>query len=151
MKFLKKAAFESKLYRRFPEDRDGWFYNVLREAYGCKCSYTISARAKLESLIAKTCRIIMALNSSYPIYAFPDLAAGWRAFPKNRRWSPVELADPAELANLLREHIYFRHPQNRIDNYHIADSNFRWIAVFCHHDDWHFFASPQLVALAKKA
>jgi hypothetical protein len=153
MKFLKRSPFEAELRRQYPESQDdGWFYNSVGAEYRYKFPYTLSARVKLDTLIAKTCRIVTALDSQYPVYAFPDnFAAGWREFPKSRRRSPLAIANEGELADLIRNHICFRHPQRLCDNYHITDAGFRWFVIFCHHDDWHFFAPPPLVALAKKA
>lgn len=150
MKFLNKANFEAKLRRRFPDHCDGWLYNCLEQAFGCE-AYTISARAKLDTLITKTQRIVLALHSIYPLCAFPNGVAGWRGVPQNRRRSPVELPDAEQLSQLLRDHLYFRDPGRHIDNYHVTDQHFRWIAVFCHHDDWHFYAPPHYIARAKNA
>ncbi|MBA3964136.1 MAG: hypothetical protein H0X40_19870 [Chthoniobacterales bacterium] len=91
------------------------------------------------------------MGSRYPLFAFPDGLAGWRGAPKNHRHSPIALPDPESLSEVLREHIYFRDPKRYEDNYHVTDAAFCWIAVFCHHGDWHFFASPELIARAKVA
>lgn len=150
MKYLNKKSFEATLRHRFPDHGGGWLCNCLEEVFRCD-SYTISSRAKLDTLIAKTQRIASALGSRYPLIAFPNGCAGWRAVPKNRRQSPIELSSPDDISELIRRHIYFRDPDRYEDNYHIADSSFRWIAVFCHHGDWHFFASPASIATAKSA
>lgn len=149
--FLNKATFEAKLRQRFSCDSDcgGWLYNCLSGEFGCE-PYTISARATIDTLIDRTQRIVQELGSRYPIWAFPDSAAGWRDVSSNRRTSPIELLDADELSQLLRRHIYFRDPGRRIDNYHISDIDFRWIVVFSHHDDWHFYGRPDLVAHVKK-
>ena len=150
MKYLNKKSFEATLRHRFPDHGGGWLCNCLEEVFRCD-SYTISSRAKLDTLIAKTQRIASALGSRYPLIAFPNGCAGWRAVPKNRRQSPIELSSPDDISELIRSHIYFRDLESYEDNYHIADSSFRWIAVFCHHGDWHFFASPASIATAKSA
>jgi hypothetical protein len=150
VKFLKKRDFQDKLLERFPDHGDGWLYNCLEEHFQCGC-YTISARAKLDTLVAKTLKVASTLSSRYPLVSFPNGCAGWRGVAKNRRQSPVELSSPQELSQLLREHIYFRDPKRYEDNYHITDDAFRWVVVFCHHGDWHFFAPSKSVAKVKNA
>jgi hypothetical protein len=144
MKFLNKRPFHAKLSARFPEPDGGWLYNGFTEVYGNNC-YTISARAKLDTLVRKTLNIPSVLGSQYPLFAFPDAGAGWKGFHQRYRWSPIELSDEADLSRLLHKHLYFREPGQRRheDNYHITDSSFLWVAVFCHHDNWHFFSSPK--------
>jgi hypothetical protein len=92
--------------------------------------------------------LVTVFNSEYPIYAFPDGIAGWRDVPRNRRNSPIQIFHAKELAEILRTQIYFRDPQRRIDNYHITDRDMRWVVVFSHHNDWHLYASRELLDIS---
>lgn len=148
MKFTNKKIFDATLRTRFPDHGGGWLYNCLEDAFDCD-AYTISSRANLETLIKKTQRIASTLGTHYPLIAFPNGTAGWRPVPKNRRQSPIQLSSPDDLSELLRCHVYFRDPKRYEDNYHITDHAFSWIAVFCHHGDWHFFAPPDSIEAAK--
>lgn len=148
MKFTNKKVFGARLRSRFPDYEEGWLYNYLESAFGCE-PYTISSRAKLDTLITKTKRIAATLGGGYPLIAFPNGMAGWRGVPTNRRLSPVQISSPDDLSELLRSHIYFRDPKRFEDNYHITDASFSWIAIFCHHGDWHLYAPSASISIAK--
>lgn len=145
---ISKKRFQSKLKEYFCEYSGGWLYNYLDDFYHCE-SYTISSRAKLQTLITKTGRIILEMGSSYPLLAFTNGIAGWRRVDQRYRHSPVELHDTEDLLSLLNHHIYYR--VRKEDNYHITDCDFGWVTVFCHHGDWHFFAPQAQITKAKEA
>ena len=148
MKFINKAKFLARVHERFHPESESWLYNYFPSVFRSH-SYAISSRAKVETLIKKTQKLVPALGSNYPLYAFPDGIAGWRDTPKNRRLSPIELSDQEELRDTIENRIYFRDPKRREDNYHITDADFRWVVVFTHHGDWHLYAPPALLVIAK--
>lgn len=100
VKFRNKKTFEETLHHRFPNHGGGWLYHRLDDAFRCEV-YTTSSRAKLDTLITKTQRIAAAHGSRYPLIAFPDGCAGWRAVAENRRQSPLERCSLDDISELL--------------------------------------------------
>ena len=147
MKYLSKSRMWSKLLEKYPNEFGGWFTNGLDIHFGDNCIY-LSNRVHVHTLIWRTQRILSALDEEYPLYAFPDLfAAGWRNEVGRRRTAPIEISDETVLKHVIENKMFFREgPIPRYeDNYHITNKDMTWFVVFCHHDNWFFFASPNVI------
>ena len=107
MRFLNKAKFWAEVEKRYPNRRGEWFWNCFVEEFD-GAWLAISSHISVKSLVRRTLSIPRILNCPYPLIAFPDFVAGWKNVSSNRRFSPVEIRDEAELASLILEHIHFR-------------------------------------------
>ncbi len=90
------------------------------------------------------------LGSAFPLIAFPNSCLDWKEAQSTRKQSPIQIEDESELVDLVLNRIHFRDPQRYEDNYHITTPALDWFVVFCHHDDWHFFASNQAVTKVRE-
>ncbi len=149
MKYLKKNAFWSKLKRKYPANDMGWFCNSLLDAFPPP-GVEISARAKIDTLITRTQVVPIVLNANFPLIAFPNGIAGWKNVTSNRKFSPVEILDPSELAQLIQRKMYFRDAKGFEDDYYITNGKLNWFVVFRHHGDWRFFGSQAATRKLKR-
>jgi hypothetical protein len=148
VKFINKTEFANRIQELFHPDEDSWLYNYFPFLYGVD-AYSLAPGTKLHTLIDITLKLIPALGGAYPVFAFPDGLAGWRDVPKNRKLSPIQVSDPDTLSQLLTDRIHFGASNGPVDNYHIADSEFRWVVVFSHEGRWLFYGTPELRAIVE--
>lgn len=152
MKYIDKKIFWNKLKQKFSIRPNEFFYNSLDEYFNCK-GYTISRTAKLDTLIKRTLQIPKILGNKYPLVIFNNECSGWKGI-KKYKYLPIEIGSSKELKEILRNRIYFREEYDKFgerydNNYHITNKDFEWFIIFCHHDDWHFYAKPSLVTKIK--
>ena len=150
MKYLRRSRIWSELLRKYPNEFDGWFTNGLGVVHFRDRRIDLSNRVRLNTLILRTSLVPTALGDSYPLLAFPDsFASGWRNEKGSRRRAPIQIDSELTLRDVIVNRMFFREktllPRYE-DNYYITNRALTWFIVFCHHDNWMFFAAePYLV------
>ena len=153
MKYLRGSLIWDELHRKYPNEFGSWFTNGLRVVHFKDSEIYLSNRVRMNTLLWRTLQIPMAVGESYPLLGFPDrLAAGWRDEKGSRTRAPIEIDSKLTLRDVVTSKIYFRegHIPRYEGNYYITNRALTWFIVFCHHDDWIFFAAePDLVRVQK--
>jgi len=150
MKFTNRRALWTRLRSKYPPEPVNWFSCDLELVRGFDM-LTFPHKLPLSTLIRRTHQCLKILNAMYPLVVFPDRMSGWKGFPHQQKYLPLEISNGKALDNVIKNHFHNCTPKGSgTENYHITDQSGTWFIIFCHEYDWHFHGPKAMASLLRR-